>query len=150
MPSPSSKVEITYTYREWVFPTLGFVWRAHDRILLKGPGRPGVADEGLLLSALSAPLTSAGCEDAYPRLFDKVAALGYRIAKNHGFNDANKRTALLTIRQTLAWQRLHPVWSEDTQVLVLSLVGAGHLDQEGLLHALILGYGYDPVNDDIP
>ena len=79
----------------------------------------------------------------------KVAALGYRLAKNHGFIDGNKRTALQIIQHTLEWQGVHLHWSDDARVLSMSLVGAGHLDQAGLKHALVLGCGLDITDPNL-
>lgn len=119
----------------------------HDAILADSGGEPGILNEGLLESAVHAPVESAGGDDAYYRFFDKLAALGYRLAMNHGFQDGNKRTSQLTMEQTLAWQGYYlEAWTQDTRILVMSLLGASHLPQEGLRHALILGCGLDPAN----
>jgi death on curing protein len=104
---------------------------------------PGIKDEGALLSALEAPIRSAGSEDAYFTFFDKVAALGLLIARNHPFTDANKRTSLLLMSQTLEWNGYYPTWSDETQVMVISLFGAGHLEMKGLRHALLLACELD-------
>ena len=60
----------------------------------------GVRDPGLVESALARPanLASYGNPDAA----DLAAAYAYRIAKNHGFLDGNKRTAWVTARLFLA------------------------------------------------
>jgi death-on-curing protein len=109
-----------------------------------------VRDIVRLESAVAAPIEGFGDSDGYPRLFEKVAALGYRLAAGHGFVDGNKRTAMLVMAQTLAWNDYNLDWPEPMQIIVLSLVGAGHLDQAGLLHALTVGYGFDPTKDDFP
>lgn len=98
MHSPNSRDTYTYAYREWVFPTLGFVLEAeaHEAMIESSGGSHGVENSSYLESALSAPLDSALGNDAYPGLFDKTAALCFRLAKNHGFVDGNKRTALIT------------------------------------------------------
>ena len=149
MSSPDSRRLYTYTHRGWKFPTLGFVLDLHDRIIEESGGIPGVKDEGLLLSALNAPVESAGGADAYHYFFEKVAVLGYRIARNHGFHDVNKRTALLTITQTLAWDGYYLKWSEDAEIIVISLLGASHLTWQGLRHALILGCELDILDNTL-
>lgn len=63
--------------------------RLHDGILEASEGLPGVKDEGALISALRAPVITAGGADAYHTLFDKVAALEFLVACNHPFSDAN-------------------------------------------------------------
>lgn len=120
-----------------------FVFALHDQILEQFGGNEGVRDRGLVLSALEAPIRGSSGEDFYPTFFTKVAALGYLIANNHGFTDANKRTALNTVEITLSWNAEHPRWSQETKVLVFKLLGAGHLGQEGLRFALLSACGYD-------
>lgn len=120
-----------------------FVFELHDEILEEFGGKRGFKDEGQVRSALDAPKRSAGGEDAYPTLFWKVAALGYLIVQNHGFSDANKRTALLTMETTLQWNGQYPKWSQETKVLVLKLVGSGHLSLEGLRFALLAACGHN-------
>lgn len=149
MPSPSSRTVYTYTHRGWNFPTLGFILELHDRVLEESGGKPGIKDEGLIVSALNAPVESAGGTDAYNYFFEKVAAMGYRIASNHGFQDGNKRTALLAVTQTLEWEGFYLTWSEDAEVIVISLLGAGHLSWQGFRHALVLGCGLDVVDNTL-
>jgi death-on-curing protein len=143
MPSPDSKDVYTYTHRGWKFPTLGFALQLHDLILAASEGLPGMKDEGALISALRAPVISAGGQDAYYHLFEKVAALGYLVARNHAFSDGNKRTSLLLMVKTLEWNDYYLQWSDDAEVIIVSLLGAGYLEMEGLRHALLLGCGLD-------
>jgi death on curing protein len=146
MPLPSSKNVYTYKHRGWTFPTLGFTLNVHDRALELAGGLPGIKDEGALLSALEAPVRSVGGEDAYFTLFEKVAALGYLVACNHPFSDANKRTSLLLMSQTLKWNAHYPKWSAETRIMVMSLLGAGHLEMKGLRHALLLACELDAAD----
>ena len=62
--------------------------QSHEKI------RSGVRDAGLIESAVNAPFQSCFGQEAYPSIFEKAAHLGYFLAKNHGFEDGNKRTAL--------------------------------------------------------
>lgn len=101
-------------------------------------------DLGLVASAIEAPVASAGGEDAYPSRFLKVAALGWALAKNHGFVDGNKRTAFLMMSLTLGWNGYHLKWGPETVITVMTLVAAGELSREGLSMALALGCGLDP------
>ncbi|QUW20529.1 type II toxin-antitoxin system death-on-curing family toxin [Sporosarcina sp. Marseille-Q4063] len=61
----------------------------------------GVKEPLLLGSAVHRPMQSAFGEEAYPDVFSKAAALFESIAKNHCFHNANKRTALVALRQFL-------------------------------------------------
>ncbi len=108
-------------------------------------------DEGLVASALQAPVETAAGEVAYHRLLDKVSALGFRITRSHGFVDGNKRTALMTMQITLEWQGLYLTgWTSETSVVVMSLLGAGQLQHDGLKHALVLGCELDPTDPNLP
>ena len=69
----------------------------HDRQINEHGGLPGLHDEGLLLSALSRPENAYHYSDPKPGVAELAAAYGFWLAKNHSFNDANKRTALITI-----------------------------------------------------
>ena len=66
----------------------------HDQALREYGGLQGVRDEGLLQSALGRPVnTFAYGEGATLDLFDLAASYAFGLARNHPFNDANKRTA---------------------------------------------------------
>jgi death-on-curing protein len=63
---------------------------AHEAALLLGPGRAGIWDRNLILSAIGRPYSG------YHRpLAHKAAALFQAVALNHGFVDGNKRTAVI-------------------------------------------------------
>ncbi|MFS1512116.1 type II toxin-antitoxin system death-on-curing family toxin [Chengkuizengella sp. SCS-71B] len=53
----------------------------------------GIKDHTLLESAIFRPQHTLFGKDAYPSIFDKAAALFESLAKNHAFQNANKRTA---------------------------------------------------------
>jgi death-on-curing protein len=76
---------------EWDLAILSYI---HDHIIDASGGSKGLHDEGLVKSALARPLHSVMGEDAYPNVFLKAAALLDAIARNHGFRDGNKRTAM--------------------------------------------------------
>ncbi len=76
---------------EWDLVILSYI---HDHIIDASGGSKGYHDEGLIKSALARPLHSVMGEDAYPDVFSKAAALLDSIARNHGFRDGNKRTAM--------------------------------------------------------
>jgi death-on-curing protein len=63
-------------------------------------GLPGIRDRNLLDSAVNRPLNKWNYDQS-TNLFVLAAAYGFGIAKNHAFNDGNKRTALLSIRAFL-------------------------------------------------
>ena len=64
-------------------------------------------DSGLLSSALAQPRMTAGGRYLHRTLFDKAAAYGYHLARNHPFVDGNKRIAFVVMDiflQANGWQ----------------------------------------------
>lgn len=73
---------------------LAILCYVHDKIIEASGGFTGIHNEGLIKSALARPNHSVMGEDAYDDVFLKAAALLDAIARNHGFRDGNKRTAM--------------------------------------------------------
>lgn len=71
--------------------TLGDVLQAHAEALKFG-GRDGIVSKPSILSAIGRPYSGY-----YRPIYRKAAALTESLARNHGFVDGNKRTALLTL-----------------------------------------------------
>ena len=73
----------------------------HGETLAEFGGLSGIRDENLLLSALARPQNLFAYEKvtSIPRL---AGAYAYGIARNHPFNDGNKRAAFLAIGMFLA------------------------------------------------
>jgi death-on-curing protein len=67
----------------------------HSDLLQRYGGRPGLRDPGLLDSALAQPKMTVGGKFAHKSLFDKAAAYGFHVCKNHPFVDGNKRVAFV-------------------------------------------------------
>ena len=63
-------------------------------------GLPGIRDYNLLDSAVNRPVNKWNYDQS-TNLFVLAAAYGFGLAKNHAFNDGNKRIALLSIRAFL-------------------------------------------------
>ena len=70
----------------------------HDRQINEHGGMPGLRAEGLLVSALSRPQNTYHYSSPKPHIAELAAAYAFGLAKNHPFNDANKRTALIAMR----------------------------------------------------
>jgi death-on-curing protein len=66
----------------------------HGEQLAEHGGLAGVRDLGAVKSALAPPRNLAGYEDCED-VAQLAAAYAYGIARNHGFADGNKRTALV-------------------------------------------------------
>ena len=72
----------------------------HEKLIKRYGGSSGIRDEGLLDSAINAPLQSFDGNDFFPTVTDKAVRLCVGLVKNHPFIDGNKRIgalALLTI-----------------------------------------------------
>ena len=67
----------------------------HSDLLQRYGGRPGVRDPSLLDSALAQPKITVGGKFVHKTLFDKAAAYGFHVCKNHPFVDGNKRVAFV-------------------------------------------------------
>ena len=86
----------------------------------------------LLHSALEAPKASFGGKDMYPSVYEKAAAYLYHLAKNHPFNDGNKRTSYVTALAFLkANQALMKFKIADLESVVVDTAN-GKLDKEQL------------------
>lgn len=65
----------------------------HAEIIREYGGSDGIRDEGLLESAISAPLQTFASNDLYPTIVEKIARLSFGLAMDHPFIDGNKRIA---------------------------------------------------------
>lgn len=103
----------------------------HDEAIYEFGGLAGIRDTGLLESALDRPRNLLAYE---PRasLFQLAAALCVGIAKNHPFNDGNKRTALLVTRAFLYLNQRELEPSQADEVATLVAVAEGSLNEQDL------------------
>ena len=97
----------------------------HDEAIYEFGGLPGVRDQGLLESALDRPRNLRAYEPQ-TSIYHLAAGLCVGIAKNHPFNDGNKRTALLATRAFLFLngQVLEPSQLEEVNTLVAVAEGS--------------------------
>ena len=114
---------------KWVSAALATA--IHDEAIYEFGGLAGLRDSGLLESALDRPRNLRAYE---PRssIFELAAALCVGVARNHPFNDGNKRTALLATRAFLYLngQELEP--SQQDEVATLVAVAQGSLAEPAL------------------
>lgn len=82
----------------WKWVQRNTVDALHDKQLAEHGGTPGVKDDNLVESAMARPQQLFAYGDPPPDAYDLAAAYGAGIARNHGFNDANKRTGWITAR----------------------------------------------------
>lgn len=104
----------------------------HDIQLSQYGGLAGVRDFNLLESALARPQQVWAYEDPQPDMFMLAAWLIVGIARNHPFNDANKRSSLSS---GLTFLELNGIsLNADNPSAVLTMIGVA----EGSIDALAL------------
>jgi death-on-curing protein len=106
----------------------------HDRQINEHGGLPGLRDEGLLLSALSRPENAYHLSDPKPDIADLAAVYGFGLAKNHPFNDANKRTALIAMRLFLRSNGYDLTASPEDKYMTIIRVAASEISAGKLAH----------------
>ncbi len=107
------------------------VLAVHDEQLAEHGGLSGVRDRGAVESALARPrnlVAYEACDD----LARLAAAYTYGIARNHGFADGNKRTALVIADLFLMLNGYELVSSPADNVLTILGVADGTLSEEEL------------------
>ena len=100
----------------------------HDESLAEHGGAPGLRDEGLFDSALARPLNLAVY--AEPDVAALAAAYGVGLAKNHPFNDGNKRDAFLAVGMFLALNGYRLQATQVDATLTMLGVAAGEVSEE--------------------
>ena len=117
--------------KEFIWVLDEVVLALHDEQLAAHGGLAGIRDRGAVESALARPRNLAAYEacDDIARL---AAAYAYRIARNHGFADGNKRTALVTADLFLMLNGYELVSSPVENVLTILSLAEGSLSEEEL------------------
>lgn len=100
----------------------------HSTSLAEHGGLEGVRDEGLLESALSRPRNKFSY-DSESDIFDLAAAYGFGLAKNHPFNDGNKRIAFIAIGLFLAINGHRLVADQMDAIQTMLDLAAGRLTE---------------------
>jgi death-on-curing protein len=67
----------------------------HQDQIRRYGGVPGIRDKSLLASALAQPKMTAGGKSLHRTIFEKAAAYGFHVCRNHPFVDGNKRVAFI-------------------------------------------------------
>ena len=115
-----------------------FVWvvdevvlAIHEEQLSEHGGLSGVRDMGAVLSALARPRNLFAYDDCVG-IAQLSAAYIYGIAKNHGFADGNKRTALVVGDVFLMLNGYELTSSPASNVLTIVAVADGTMAEEQL------------------
>ena len=104
----------------------------HSRQISEHGGRPGVRDEGLLLSALARPRNLTAYGDPPPDLAALAAAYAFGLARNHPFVDGNKRVALVAARTFLLVNGAGLVASQEEKYVTFLRLAEGSLGEAEL------------------
>ena len=101
-----------------------------DMLLTHG-GMPGLRDENALESALARPRQRFSY-DPQADLAALAAAYGYGLARNHPYNDGNKRAAFVVMAVFLALNDYELVASETDVVTSIVALASGERNEETL------------------
>lgn len=101
-----------------------------DMLITHG-GMPGLRDQNQLESALARPKQRFAYEPTAD-LAALAAAYGYGLARNHPYNDGNKRIAFVVMAVFLGLNGLEFTASEADAVTTIVALASGDLDEETL------------------
>ena len=101
-----------------------------DMLLTHG-GMPGLRDENALESALARPRQRLAY-DPEAELAALAAAYGYGLARNHPYNDGNKRAAFVVMAVFLGLNGWELVASETEVVTTIVTLASGELNEDML------------------
>lgn len=115
----------------WQWISAELAWAIHQRQLAEHSGLSGISDKGLLDSALAHPqnLHAYGENDLYAL----AAAYGFGIARNHPFNDGNKRTAYVVTRLFLKLHDNDMSGTPENRVRIFEQLAAGNITEPELV-----------------
>ena len=112
------------------FIGVDIAYAVHDRQLSEHGGLAGIKDAGLLESALGRPLNkhAYGEED----LCALAAAYAFGVARDHPFNDGNKRTAWVLARLFLRLNDVGLAFDKGDATRTMLALAAGQLSEEAI------------------
>lgn len=116
----------------WV--TVDDIIRLHEQVIRTTGGLDGIRDFGILESALAAPLQTFGGTDLFPDVVEKIARLGYGLARNHAFIDGNKRIGALMVQLLLKWNGYKLVLKAGELADMFISIADGTSSEEDLLY----------------
>lgn len=108
----------------------------HDEAIRVGGGEPSIRDIGLVDSAASAPA------NAYEgTLIDLAATYAHGLAKNHGFVDGNKRTAVYAMLAFLEVNGFELTLPTAMWEAIFDDVAAGNISRDQLAEEIAAEIG---------
>ncbi len=118
------------TAKTWRFVEEAVALAIHDAQIAEHGGAGGVRDMALVQSALARPQNLAAYGE--PDAADLAAAYAFGIARNHGFVDGNKRTALVVARVFLLEEGFGLKASEAERVRIMLALASGEIEEAGM------------------
>jgi death-on-curing protein len=113
-----------------VFLSIEDVLSIHERMIEEFGGMPGIADRGLLESAVSMPTAGFAGELLHKSGSSMAAAYLFHLCKNHPFFDGNKRVAVVAAEVFLNINEMRlDVSNEELKELCLG-VAAGRISKD--------------------
>ena len=101
-------------------------------------GSHGIRDEGLIQSAVAQPFAAFGGQFLHPTIFLMAAAYLFFLARNHGFVDGTKRTAVIAARVFLSLNNIKLLADPDELYNCVQAVVEGSLSKEDVADFLEL------------
>ena len=108
----------------------------HADLLQRYGGLPGLRDRSLLESALAQPRVTFGGKFVHKTLFEKAAAYGFHLSRNHPFVDGNKRVAFVLMDLFLQKNGWEIVADEEEAYSMMIALASGRLTKAGLTSRL--------------
>ena len=108
----------------------------HSLLVAQSGGMDGLRDEGLLESAVNAPLQTFGGQELYPTVLEKAARLGYGLIHNHPFIDGNKRIGTHAMLVFLDINNITLSYEDDDLISAILRATSGDMDDSELLEWL--------------
>ena len=99
----------------------------HADLIRRYGGQAGIRDRGLLSSALAQPQTTSGGKFLHKTIFDKAAAYGFHVCRNHPFVDGNKRVAFVLMDIFLRRNGYELAACEDEAYVTMMALADGRL-----------------------
>ena len=109
----------------------------HRQLIEQTGGSDGIRDEGLLDSAIHAPMQTFGGQELYPSTLEKAARLGYGLIRNHPFADGNKRIGTHAMLVFLAVNGVELTYTQTQLSDIILQVAADEKDYPDLLDWLL-------------
>jgi len=112
------------------FLSAAVAYAVHDRQLAEHGGLAGVKDAGLLESALARPVNKHAYGEDDPCAL--AAAYAFGIARNHPFNDGNKRTAWVIARLFLRLNGVQIAFDKAEAIRMVLALASGSLAEDAV------------------